>query len=351
MLSPHGQACFIVPRSFCSGAYFSAFRQDFIQQVVPLAVHLFESRQDAFKNDAVLQENVIFTFRRRQSYESLLCQPAFLNLSTSRDTRDLDQAVVSHPVSIEHFLGKHDGALFFRLPTGELDEQIVKTIDSWPGSLSRYGLNVSTGPVVAFRARSFLMDVEAVNRNQAVPLLWMQNVKPYRVEWPIPNGNKPQGISLAKEAVCLLVPAANYVLLRRFSAKEEPRRLVAAPFLVNQYSQQWVGLENHLNYVYRKQGELETEETLGLSALFNSALVDRYFRIVNGNTQVNAAELRSLPLPPLTLIKQIGREILTTDKINHPADIDATVFSMLRQSGYLPSDFPTMKETRIPWKK
>jgi len=51
---------------------------------------------------------------------------------------------------------------------------------------------------------------------------------------------------------------------------------------------------------------------------------------------VNAVELRSLPLPPLTLVKQIGREILTTDKVNSPADIDATVFSMLRQSGYLP---------------
>ena len=75
--------------------------------------------------------------------------------------------------------------------------------------------------------------------------------------------------------------------------------MIAAPLLASEFPGEWVGLENHLNYIYRKQGSLETEEIYGLSALFNSALVDRYVRIANGNTQVNAAELRALPLPPL----------------------------------------------------
>ena len=65
-LIPGGRACFIVPRSFCSGVYFSALRQDFIEEALPVAVHLFESRQDTFKDDSILQENIIFTFHRRQ---------------------------------------------------------------------------------------------------------------------------------------------------------------------------------------------------------------------------------------------------------------------------------------------
>jgi adenine-specific DNA-methyltransferase len=175
----------------------------------------------------------------------------------------------------------------------------------------------------------------------------MQNVKVQQVEWPINNGHKPQGIALVKEAKLLLVPTTNYVLLRRFSAKEEPRRLIAAPFLADQYNYQWVGLENHLNYIYKQRGSLEIEETIGLSTFLNSALIDRYFRIVNGNTQVNAAELRTLPLPPLELIKQIGREVLSKNKNAEPVDIETIVFSALREADYLPEDFPIIRETRI----
>jgi adenine-specific DNA-methyltransferase len=228
-----------------------------------------------------------------------------------------------------------------------LDEQIVKVVDSWTGSLGQYGLDVSTGPVVAFRAQPWLTDVTSVFRNQAVPLLWMQNVKVQQVEWPINNGHKPQGIALDEEVKLLLVPTINYVLLRRFSAKEEPRRLIAAPFLADQYNYQWVGLENHLNYIYKKRGSLEIEETIGLSIFLNSALIDRYFRIVNGNTQVNAAELRTLPLPPLELIKQIGRKVLSKNKNTESVDIETIVFSTLREAGYLPPDFPIIRETRI----
>lgn len=345
LLKPQGQACFIVPRSFCSGAYFAGFRRDFIEQVVPLTVHLFESRQDTFRRDAVLQENIIIAFRRRRPEQGQ--QPASLVISTSQGPFGLDGRLTTRRVLMKHFVGSYNGSLFFRLPTSELDEQIIETISGWDGSLAGYGLGVSTGPVVAFRARSFLTTTEAVRQGQAAPLLWMQNVQPQRVDWPITRGKKPQGLSLQEGSAPLLVPKANYILLRRFSAKEEPRRLIAAPLLADGFIGERVGLENHLNYIYRKQGVLETEEAYGLSGLLNSALVDRYVRIVNGNTQVNAAELRALPLPPLKIIKQIGRQLLKAQEANASADIDSIVFSTLRASGYLPPDFPIIKETRI----
>lgn len=347
-LVPQGRACFIVPRSFCSGVYFSAFRQELMQEALPVAVHLFESRQETFKSDTVLQENIIFSFRRREVCSTKVPPETCLTISTSKGGLELSNDTPHRrKVALAQFLKQRHGALFFRLPTGELDEQIVEMVDSWTGSLGQYGLEVSTGPVVAFRAQTWLTDIESVFAKQAIPLLWMQNVKAQQVEWPTNNGNKAQGIVLGKETEPLLLPAANYVLLRRFSAKEEPRRLIAAPFLANQFSYAWIGLENHLNYIYKKQGGLETEEAVGLSTLLNSALIDRYFRIVNGNTQVNAAELRVLPLPPLEIIKQIGREVLGGGKSNGPVDIETTVFSALREANYLPSDFPLIRETRI----
>ena len=166
-LTPRGKACFIVPRSFCSGVYFSAFRQELIQEALPLAVHLFESRQDTFKNDAVLQENIIFTFQRRYIRSRQIPLAASLTISTSKDASELTHRPMSRQVQLKQFLNQRYGHLFFRLPTGELDEQIVEMMDQWTGSLSQYGLEVSTGPVVAFRAQSWLTDVEAVVSNNS----------------------------------------------------------------------------------------------------------------------------------------------------------------------------------------
>src|SRR5690606_12886384 len=95
----------------------------------------------------------------------------------------------------------------------------------------------------------------------------------------------------------LLVPTANYVVLRRFSAKEEPRRLTAAPLLARDWSTTHIGLENHLNYICRAAAGMDVEEARGLAALLNSRVFDEYIRVVNGNTQVSATELRALPLP------------------------------------------------------
>ncbi|MCI0579972.1 MAG: N-6 DNA methylase [Chloroflexi bacterium] len=340
LLADNGQACFIVPRSFCSGAYFAKFRRELIQRVTPSHVHLFESRQEAFKPDDVLQENVIITFSRRPPTGT--ARPA-ITISASPGTPDLQRHSFSRQISLEQFLGQRNGAVFFRLPVTELDQAILAVVDGWPGSLERYGWQVSTGPVVPFRARSLLRETEAVGQGEAVPLLWMHHVTPASIAWPVAQGNKPQAIATAAAKEGLLLPAANYVLTRRFSAKEERRRLVAAPLLRGGYSYDTIGLENHLNVIYRQQGELAQEEALGLSALLNSALVDRYFRISNGNTQVNAAELRALPLPPLEVIRQIGSRVATsgTETLNQ------LVFAILRETDWLPADFPTIDETRF----
>jgi adenine-specific DNA-methyltransferase len=341
LLHPSGQghsskqACFIVPRSFCSGAYFTAFRRDFVRQAVPIAIHVFDSREKVFEHGDVLQENIILTFRSRLGGEDDR-DPEHVFISTSHSATDLDVEPSGQEIPFELFLGKRNGTSFFRLPTNKLDRAVVETMDSWDGLLDQYGLDVSTGPVVAFRARAFLsMDVNKVQAGQAVPLLWMQNVQAQSVEWPVTRGNKPQAILLGANEKNLLIPLNNYVLLRRFSAKEERRRLVAASLLPKDLDCpcNQIGLENHLNYVYRRDGDLTVAEAVGLSALFNSALIDRYFRVVNGNTQVNATDLRALPLPPMDVIERIGEQVL---RVGSSANLDSIVFSILRDANLVP---------------
>lgn len=340
LLAPLGKACFIVPRSFCSGVYFSEFRHDLLKDVTPTSLHVFQSRNNVFGE--VLQESVIFSFEKLSQPREHRYWAGHINISSSLDEKGLENGIISRQVSFQHFLNDHDGLLLFRAPTGILDEQILEAVDKWDGSLENYGFQVSTGRVVPFRAKGLLKEqVKAVSG--ATPLLWMQNVKPYQIEYPLDGFDKPQAI-LGNDPT-LLVPNANYVLLRRFSAKED-RRLISAPFIGEKFDFEQIGFENHLNTIFRKKGTLSDAETTGLSALLNSAIIDRYFRIVNGSTQVNAAELRILPLPPMEVIKKIGEKIQKTN-MDAPEKIEGIVFSTLWESNLLTEDFPMIQETRI----
>lgn len=339
LLSEQGKGVFIVPRSFFAGLYFNDFRRRVTRAARLSHIHVFESRSEVFRQDAVLQENVIVLFEKDTS------QNATISISTSFGAKDLDDSRrVIRRVPYSHVVYTKDRKVFFRLPTSELDDKIIKTFDSWPGSFEKYGLAVSTGPVVPFRAQDALCTSEEVKCGKAVPLYWLINVKPRRLVWPVYN-KKPQGIY--KHAKRLLLPARNYVFLRRFSAKEEPRRLIAAPFLQSIYPYEYVGIENHINYIHKLQGELTTEEVLGITAFLNSALVDRYFRILSSNTQVNATEIRLLPLPPLEVLQEIGQQVHELRMNMREEEEEEIVYQVLKDSRLLDDDLPFFKEARF----
>ena len=89
--------------------------------------------------------------------------------------------------------------------------------------------------------------------------------------------------------------------------------LIAAPYFCNYIKSDFIGVENKLNYIYRKNGHLGRNEAVGLCALLNSQLFDSYFRIFNGNVNVSATELREMNLPPLETIKEIGTKIILSN--------------------------------------
>ena len=57
----------------------------------------------------------------------------------------------------------------------------------------------------------------------------------------------------------------------------------------------------------------------GIAGLFNSVLLDRYFRVLSGNTQVNATELRTLNFPDMNVVRKIGRGIR---RLNKPSAVE-----------------------------
>ncbi len=323
LLREHGQLIFITPRSFASGTYFRRFREWFFDLMVPEQIHLFVSRRQAFRRDDVLQENVIMATRRSTGWRTESCERE-LSISSSHGPSDLSRAR-PRPVAISSVLNLRDRGSVLRIPTSERDDAVTRLVQTWHGSFAEYDLEISTGPVVPFRAVA-LLDSKGDVPTSHYPLLWMHHVHPMQIDWP--NGTrKQQYVRATNEANKLLVPDKNYVLLRRFTAKEEPRRLVAAPLLRGTLNSPLIGLENHLNYIHRPGGNISEEETWGLATLLNSRLLDVYIRTISGNTQINASDMRRVPLPESELILAIGRKIRTSSE---PAErVDQVVEQML----------------------
>ena len=304
LLRAGGDFVCITPRSFASGPYFRRFRTTFFEMVRPLHVHVFGSRRAAFSRDDVLQENVILAGVRRDPWRRADRQ-ADMTISCSRGVNDVAAAPL-RTVPLRTVFDPETADRVFRLPVSAEQGRVLALVDAWPTTLHGLGLEISTGPVVPFRATAVVERKGRVPDTHA-PLLWMHHVRGAQVTWPL-NRRKPEYIR-RRGAEALLIPNRNYVLMRRFTAKEEARRLAAAPYLAGDFAVPEVGLENHLNYIHRPGGTLSEDEAWGLTALYNSSLLDTYFRCVNGNTQVNATELRAMPLPAREVVVSLGRRV------------------------------------------
>lgn len=307
LMRDDGQLIFITPRSFCSGSYFRVFREYFFSLIDLKAIHLFQSRRQAFKRDQVLQENVIIYATYRVN---ALPRISDVEISTSQGIEDIATRQIKR-YSLDNLINLTSYQKILHLPINDVDDQVMAAFKKWDGSLNKYGIEISTGPVVDFRSKKFTRDIKG---DETVPLLYLHNVDPMVINWPVTKGvkgkKKPQHIISSEESRGRLVDNKNYVLLRRFSTKDDHKRLIAAPFVCQNYVQYAnLGFENHLNYIYKKRGHFSLEEVYGLAGLLNSQLFDLYFRTFNGNTNVSATELRDFPLPGLDKIRQLGKLI------------------------------------------
>lgn len=342
-----GRFLSITPRSFASGAYFKDFRRQFFSTIMPERLHVFDSRRAAFQDADVLQENIILAGIRKSA--TSIDSPSLL-ISRSRGIQDLAHPLVQH--APRRFIiddSQKDPVL--HLPTSDIDSHLLQAFRRWTAHLTTYGLEISTGPVVPFRAVNLLTSVEKVKQGAAVPLLWMQNIHRMHIKWPLEHFGKPQGV--VKEASQkLFVRNTTLIVLRRFSAKEEARRITAAVLSENAFGTELIALENHLNYLYRPGGTLSCEEAVGIAAFLNSTLVDRYFRIANGHTQVNATELRKLPLPPLERLIKVGERVSSLQAEQDFDAVEHVIMEELREDLIVGSEeddlqLPILQDSRI----
>ncbi|XFA73060.1 BsuBI/PstI family type II restriction endonuclease [Thermosynechococcaceae cyanobacterium Okahandja] len=315
LLESNGELVAITPRSFCNGPYFLPFREVLLRTMSINHIHVFDYRDRAFEEDNVLQENVILHATRARQQEKVA-------ISSSADPND--PSITVREVEYDQLVYPDDPNSFIHIVTDGLRQRIGQKARSLSASLDELGITVSTGKVVDFRAAGFLTENPDA---ETIPLIYPSNFLQGYVAWPNRQNRKPFAIRLAEETTSLFVPSGWYVLVKRFSAKEEKRRVVAAICDPTRLNAEFIGIENHLNYYHQNGKGLPPLVAKGLAAFLNSTLVDEYFRQFSGHTQVNATDLRNLRYPSLSQLMAIGEKI--GDEFPKEEEIDQIVLGIL----------------------
>jgi adenine-specific DNA-methyltransferase len=174
-----------------------------------------------------------------------------------------------------------------------------------PYRLADYDYGVSTGPLVWNRHKD---QFRADTGPGTFPVIWAESVtSDGRFLWRSAKRNHVPWFEPRRPKDDWLIVTRPCVLLQRTTAKEQPRRLIAAELpqgFVDRH--RGVIVENHLNMVRSLNGGPSVPVAL-IAALLNSTAVDAAFRCINGSVAVSAFELEGLPLPAPQAMTKISQ--------------------------------------------
>ena len=293
-LKENGEMVYIVPRSWTSGAYFKQFRKRLFEDGVLEHIHLFASRDKVFEKGSVLQETIIIKVKKTRK------KPETVTMTMTNSNADFSEltafeAPYSTVVSGEDF--------YVYLVTNSEEVQDLNQLNRWKDTLPDIGLKMKTGLTVDFRNREALRDDAETD---AVPLFYSQHIQNGKVVFPV--GKDHEYIVTGQNG--LLQKNTNYLFVKRFTAKEEHRRLQCGVYLARKHPEYTeISTQNKINFICGLR-ELSECVVYGLYVLFNSTLYDTYYRILNGSTQVNSTEINSMPVPPMDTIEKMGKELI-----------------------------------------
>ena len=288
-----GHIVAIVPRSFCNGLYYKAFRDFMLDRCAVERIHLFDSRDTAFKDESVLQENIIIMLEKGGRQGSVV-------VSHSADGSLAGIKTKTFPFGA--IVAEGDGERYINIPSFEEDADAERMLAKCGKTLNELGLQVSTGAVVDFRVADFLCKNP---KDDTVPLLYPVHFRNHRVCWPV-DSKRPNALKKCVDTEKLTLPRGYYVVVKRFSAKEEKRRIVASLVAPSDFSATHIAFENHLNVFMQGKSGLDRDVAHGLLVWLNTTAVDKRFRLFSGHTQVNATDLRNLPFPSVDGLKKMG---------------------------------------------
>jgi len=299
-LDIQGEMVYIIPRSWTSGAYFKAFREYFLTEGTLSQVHLFVSRDKVFDNESVLQETIIIKLNKSNNRGTI----KITSTNSNKDFHNINTIEVPY----ETIVFGADRYVYLVTTNDEL--KVLQTLEKWKDTLPSLGLKMKTGLTVDFRSREYLRNEQGEG---IVPLFYSQHIQDGKVVFPIQKEDE----YIITERKGFIQRNKNYLLVKRFTAKEEKRRLQCGIYLASTLpNYEYVSTQNKVNFIESIEKDMSDELVYGLFVLFNSTLYDLYYRILNGSTQVNSTEINSMPVPPLVQIEQLGKELIEMNDLS-----------------------------------
>jgi adenine-specific DNA-methyltransferase len=310
-----GQVVTITPRSFTNGLYFKGLRNYLLTHSCLDLVHIFKLRDKVFKNSdsAVLQENIICRFVKAKKQGPITVRSSDCDVSINNADSEL------YPLNL--IIDPSNDERMIRVPESSHDAGILRKAETLPTTFRDAGYFISTGRVVEHRTREYI--TTNTDTPNSVPLCRPHNVTSLRACW---TGKQEKDVSfiLHEGHEKHTIKNNTFVLLKRFSSKDEKRRLVSGVHVEGDYNYEQIGFGNKTNYIGLASGDLTKTEAYGLSAVFNSSFMDKYFRCISGNTQVNATEIRVMKFPTRQSVIEIGKQAQKM-KTNQTNEIDKIV--------------------------
>ena len=79
---------------------------------------------------------------------------------------------------------------------------------------------------------------------------------------------------------------------------------------------------------------MSLDEAYGIAAFLNTTIIDQYFRALNGNTQVNATDIRVVSMPDYDKIVAIGK-LIRKKYLDLKFDCDDAIAKVLKIEKHL----------------
>lgn len=257
----------------------------------------------------MLQENIIIHLERDGAQ-------GFVTVSTSTDDSFTDLS--QHEHRFDRIVFPDDPERFIHVPTSPV-QNAIELSPAIRYTVADLGIQVSTGPVVDFRVKEHLRTMPEPG---TVPLLYPGHFSEQGMKWPIKGMKKPNAIARNDDTEKWLYSTGFYCVVRRFSSKEEKRRIVASVVDPRKFGDvPMLGFENHLNVFHENKRGLSEPLVHGLAVFLNMTAVDEHFRRFNGHTQVNATDLKLIKYPSREALIQLGawamqQGMLTQDQVD-----------------------------------
>lgn len=305
LLKARGSLVAITPRSFCNGKYFTDFRTALFKLGTFKAIHLYESRKALFRDDYVLQENIVYHLVKKipNNQDKVAIYHSDDEQMTEVKKYEVDYAELIHPDDKEKVI---------RILKDERDKEIVRKIKKFKCTLEDLNISISTGPFVDFREEKIFKDKNS--EQEFLPYIFPEhfNLDRKSIKWPVQPVKKFNYVAVNESNYAKFRPSGTYVLVKRITAKEEQRRIIATVLNgksepnLNKYD--YLAFDNKINYFHIDKKGISDNIAYGLCLYLNSTLVDLYFRLFSGHTQVNVSDLKNLLYPSIEQLNALGKE-------------------------------------------